>query len=1044
MTACKDKYICAVKNACSEVKLNHFPQIEASDLLYRVITLEDIYLPLSLQVSCYSENLNDSAAELIRLIDERIAALEADENRHGGSIAQKSDLPAAGLRLFIQANPGAGKTTFCRRLVLAILQDDLAFFKKYSDENALFFNQDALPVLISCRSISGLAEKELLSEDFEKLMYRLCAKSFGSRFSDISEDDFIELIGSSKPKNLCIVLDGWDEILDSEKEAAFLESFNRYLSKYPDTDAVITVRSGYAVPKLDKPGSEYMISPLSEEDVREFCKKWCEIILSPNQRLAANCTALAEQILCSVNPQIEEMAKNPLDLSLLLTISKSTGRLPEDKAELFEKIVDLYIFWSINKNSGVLEPKSIRIFLSYIASALTKRSRLYCGEGELFKLIEQASFDLDWAFPQDVSSFKPEGIARELSHTGIFSKTYGENAYSFSENGITAHRQMQEYLTAYAIVAQYSDDEYNNMSPLEIFEDKYTLSGWKETIIFTVLIGNGRLRKNIIDSLIFKTTEDPDNCYAYTNLLFEFVISGANIRFEDKHRIYDAVFSENITASQISDIYFLTENPGKTASDFIEYIGAGFSESINGGEIRYGFAEAVIEASLAVQKGIPPFEHAEALIKSGSDKKTFLGIYIMLVLAWCKYTNSVNALSLSLVNFKMSKAFANTLKSLMNNEQYEAEALWTAHEAILADFADFGDLFDAEAAAEACRQMSNPKKAERSRIILSVAPVFDPSFKCPAADAALRKNCLKRLDDATARMDYDEIIFSFSVCSAIGCFSAEEQRQKWNRIDEIYKDLKGFSYAGKAHYNRLKKAQTKRDFDTWTKCFGVPPRRLFQNQNPYFPYEEAGSGQEFWKLKERSDFSVVYSLNNKREMRIVFSPNGSPENAEWFFTDSLSVSVQTNNNLAYMLRRKEIEAIKLNSVPITAEEILEHGINEHEAFSVINYALCLSGIYANQSGDYLMGRYYLLPLKLYPGFRSMPWKNVAEWWFGLAVKSNEYEGLAVLAWLFALGVLDISGFDGSRLAALSEKLQSLCNCTNDFSLLNKAILEKIG
>ena len=145
-----------------------------------------------------------------------------------------------------------------------------------------------------------------------------------------------------------------------------------------------------------------------------------------------------------------------------------------------------------------------------------------------------------------------------------------------------------------------------------------------------------------------------------------------------------------------------------------------------------------------------------------------------------------------------------------------------------------------------------------------------------------------------------------------------------------------------------------------------------------------------------------------------------------------------------MLRRKEIEAIKLNSVPITAEEILEHGINEHEAFSVINYALCLSGIYANQSGDYLMGRYYLLPLKLYPGFRSMPWKNVAEWWFGLAVKSNEYEGLAVLAWLFALGVLDISGFDGSRLAALSEKLQSLCNCTNDFSLLNKAILEKIG
>ena len=43
------QYLQALRSACEEIRLDYFPQVEASELLYKVITLGDIYLPLTLE-----------------------------------------------------------------------------------------------------------------------------------------------------------------------------------------------------------------------------------------------------------------------------------------------------------------------------------------------------------------------------------------------------------------------------------------------------------------------------------------------------------------------------------------------------------------------------------------------------------------------------------------------------------------------------------------------------------------------------------------------------------------------------------------------------------------------------------------------------------------------------------------------------------------------------------------------------------------------------------------------------------------------------------
>lgn len=826
----REKYIKYIIAACNEMRLDYFPQVEASELLYRVITLEDIYLPLTLGTSSYdvpslgSDFSNVDIDELIRRIDEKIAALEAEEarenaNNHDDNMSEKNSISEiqsrdfekpinTGLRLLLEANPGGGKTTFCKRLVLAMLNNEEPFLNKYAEENDLFFKSGSLPVLISCKNIADLSAGELVSLNFTHLMYKLCVQSFGQHFSEISEDEFIELVDSYESNKLCIILDGWDEILDAEKERAFCENLNNFLEQNPSADTIITIRVSYVAPELFQPYSAKMIiRPLSDNDIREFCKKWYEIILSPNQQRAKNYSLISEQILRSKDQQVRAMMKNPLDLSLLLTVSKNDGRLPENKAELFKELVDLYIFWSINKSTGSLSAKSIRVFLAYIASIFTKNKKLYCAEDELLHMIKQAITDLEWTFSEDIAHFNQHNIAKELSRTGILTRTYDGKRFSFSESSRGTHRQMQEYLTAYAIVAQYSDEEYNNMQPIEIFEDKYGIRQWREIILFVALMNNGRLRQVLIRRLISKAEENPDDNYVYTNLLFYLIVNGADIRLADKYRIYDIIFSKHITDQQIANIIALVTNNNRISADFITYIHEMFAESVKNGDSEYGYAQATIEATVALQKGETPFAHAEALMRTDIDVNIVAGSQILLILSWCKYANIVNTFSSYYAQYKMPSEWIELYKSYIKAQRLTTHLLKSIREAVLADFVSFNDFFNLSDVIDSCLCINALENTENCEIILSIAPVFDPPFlQSIEVDSEIRRKYLKKLKDEIEQKDYDEIIFSFSVCAFLGCFTSGEIERRWDEIDDIYKNLKDDGYMGKARYMQLKKA----------------------------------------------------------------------------------------------------------------------------------------------------------------------------------------------------------------------------------------------
>ena len=1074
------QYLQALRSACEEIRLDYFPQVEASELLYKVITLGDIYLPLTLEKfdGSYRQyhdfpQLEDTFSQrdiedLIRRIDEKIAELEKKEEAEkaraqlsaldaGGTPAppaivpderysvsgsestgdQPSDLfsddiaelpdeaiepePEIGMRLLLRAEPGAGKTTFCKRLVLAYLDQDSAFFNKYAEENGLCFNRGYFPLLLNCKNIVDLSTSDILEKSFPALVYQLCSLGMGHHIVSVPEESFIQLFENKLQSGLFLILDGWDEILDSEKETAFTGKLNLFLSSYPRSDFMVTARYSYLEPKLIQPFySTYCIKGLSPFEIREFCRKWCDILLSTTSQKKNSHERIAEQIINSSDPQVGKMRKNPLDLSLLLTVSKNDGRLPDNKADLFKEIVDLYIFWSTIKRAGVLSSKSIRVFLSYTASYFTKNNILFCSYDKLTTIVNQCITDLEWTFSEDLSHTGARIIIKELSHTGILTCTYDGNNYTFAESGMGSHRQMQEYLTAYAILLQYADEEYNSMSPVEIFEDKYGNPKWSEVILFIALMNNGRLRHELIKRLIAKAQDTSEDNYNYTNLLFDMVVNGADIRPSDKHTIYDVLFEEHITDRQISNIITLVASNNRVSAEFADYIDERFAHSVAEGDSKYSYAKAIIESSRALMRGVSPFKFAtQLLVVANNDREIITAAQIILMMAWCKYAGINNAFKPYYGNYKMDTDLIIAITQLLGRDVCKTELLKCVKEAILADFASFDDFFclnNLEGCYNAIENQTNP---EDSEIIISLAPIFTSAFQPhKSSSREIRDKYLKRFKKEYEEKEFDKLIFTFSICVAIGCWENDELDGVWALIDKLYSSPKVSKDMGKIRFSELKSQKRRESFERWLETQDFSPDMLTSSELTAF-----SPNHQIWSLAEHSNNQFIYECGSKK-MIVHHSDQPLTPDASGFLESTIVDSPVSNNNFAYLLRRREIGPISLlenGKVRLLApEELLKDGVMAHEPFSLVNMALATAKIHSNTIGDPEMGRIYLLSqLALSPSSDfDDSWNSVILWWLDLACKRHELEGLIVIHWLLDLKFFIPTKYDSNVLKSL--------------------------
>ncbi len=448
----------------AEALYENLPLIGFRTKLRVPIRIEDIYVPLRAMVdlratgpACFADS-EDAERKLDR-------AGKCDDIALPETFIRAKDLNRRGI--VILGDPGSGKTTHLKRLLLWCLRQD-------SDEIDL--PQDIIPVFLPLRELCDLNQGlDAFIETQLDNPHLGTPKGFGRQLVDRG--------------NLLFLLDGLDEVADPDHRVRVARWIDDALKIHHTCWFIVTCRfAGYTDnARLCEQFLEMHIRPLSFDQVETFVRNWYNIVetgLSKDRRQAEVIAQERSQDLITKLSQPEfrarrvfELTRNPLLLTNLCIVHRDRGNLPHDRARLYEECTDVLLeLWkaAIGYQTRV-DARSGRKILQPAALWLHKEEgRTRAKAAELAPVIEPALKDTGW----------PHGSAEAFlevvrDESGLLTGWDHEH-YGFM------HLGFQEYLAARQIQNNYIFDP----KVLSDLADRFGQSWWQEVTLLLLSLEN--------------------------------------------------------------------------------------------------------------------------------------------------------------------------------------------------------------------------------------------------------------------------------------------------------------------------------------------------------------------------------------------------------------------------------------------------------------------------------------------------------------------------------------------------------------------------
>ncbi|MGI0488765.1 NACHT domain-containing protein [Pantanalinema rosaneae CENA516] len=325
------KYLKALQGYCYDL------EVEGLKGDFPSLALEEVFVPLSLDADPARFAISPSIRQIWSLLP-RQGQLVAD-NRYR--------------RIAIVANPGYGKTTLTRYLTL-----------KYANSSYHEFGAaDLLPILLILRSIYADIRDEqtpMLPDMVQKQVKGLPR----CQDLDVSADWFEKQLESGR----CLVmLDGLDEVPEVCREIVSKWA-KRQMQTYPSQFILTSRPHGYDE-GLFQGVERISIVDFNLDQKEDFIYKWYKAVLwhkkweshwqlsqakpnherlSPEQAKAqsdAEAEAAAEDLIRQIIeiPSLNELAKNPLLITIIAATHRAFASLPKRRVEIYKKMFDLLL-----------------------------------------------------------------------------------------------------------------------------------------------------------------------------------------------------------------------------------------------------------------------------------------------------------------------------------------------------------------------------------------------------------------------------------------------------------------------------------------------------------------------------------------------------------------------------------------------------------------------------------------------------------------------------------------------------------------------------
>lgn len=408
-----------------------------------------------------------------------------------------NQLLALGPRLVVTGGPGSGKTTFLHLLASTLARAIRTNESKQITKSLGLTPPFPLPILVSLSEFNHYRRHHANPQNPRHgTLIQFISHSLIRHHAAIGlPDDFFERL--LVQDELCLVLlDGLDEVANERERLLVRQAVEELAYNRGVGRMVVTSRSrayqGQAV--LPETFRHAAVQPMSPDQVAALAQRWCHAVYNideaavESEQLTAAIAGLEALRAARGEPRLVD---SPLLVTIVAIVHYNQRRLPDQRAELYERCVEVLLSES-NKPptqatfdladwGGTLAEK--RSTLAELAFKMMQSGGKVRRDLEAGRSISEYQL-VSWLRPlwaqrygAEASGTRIDAFLRAMRERGSLLHEQG-GQYQFS------HLTFQEYLCAYHLAENVRDPQ--QIVAFWVDKNCFNDSWWRETILLTV------------------------------------------------------------------------------------------------------------------------------------------------------------------------------------------------------------------------------------------------------------------------------------------------------------------------------------------------------------------------------------------------------------------------------------------------------------------------------------------------------------------------------------------------------------------------------
>ncbi len=274
-------------------------------------------------------------------------------------------------RLVVIGDPGAGKTTFLRRVAAALCVTELGTVPQAAQAR-LGISDKTFPIFLRCATLAnhiaahrGKPDAPAEAASPAWLAHCLAATS-RENGTGLDQAFFQRQLEAGR---CTVLLDGLDEAADRVQRDALSLLAENISRVFDGCRFVVTSRPPAYTGNTVLPQFVHVeIAPLSDDAVDTFLSHWCRKLYDGDTPQAReHCRELLESL--HARPEIRRVARNPVMLTALAVVHWNERRMPEQRAELYDSVIT-WLSRSREDRPGREKPERTVMLLQELALAM--------------------------------------------------------------------------------------------------------------------------------------------------------------------------------------------------------------------------------------------------------------------------------------------------------------------------------------------------------------------------------------------------------------------------------------------------------------------------------------------------------------------------------------------------------------------------------------------------------------------------------------------------------------------------------------------------